>query len=954
MLPVIHLILIINLRVQKMGAYFPWHTKTIESVAHELNTDPEQGLSNKEASSRLLSYKLNETLESIRTPWSSIFLRQQVSLMIPIFLIAIIYMLYLWYSNNEYNYLMSGFVVFGILIVNIILSSFLEIKSEKHYQFIRKIARNSTFTKVLRNGHVNLIKTTEVVPGDIICFETGDRITADGRLIDAKDLTIDESSIFGTIGSVYKSPDIISENPPIHKRNNMVFKGSLVTSGSGKAIVTATGKQTQSASVQKSQKVPQRSSMIEKEVSNKGIVLFAISFVVSALIGVGMIILGMKWQEGIILSLSFFMATWPAGMLESIALALTVGIKRLNDINVIVRRFSKAERLADITYLCSNKKGIMTENRMKVRKIFVDGHILDLDESGNNQEWDGFSVSVEEENPDLPLLLTIASLSTNARIKKNTEGWSIDGDITEGELIIAAEKGGINKEELELTLTKIKELPYDAERKRTTTIYKDIEGEIYVFTRGNLETILDVSSNMQLHGYVDDLDISRLRAIWAVSYNFAKDFTQSIGLAYRKLKSLPETYTVDNIERDLIFVGIMGLVDPPRSDTKEAVEECLAGSIKPVLFTEDSEDTAFSFAQNLGMVKSESEILTGEDLDTMGERKFSDIYNRFSVYANISPSHKVRVIRAMKENNEVTAMIGDSIYDAPAIREANIGFSRGKIPASASVDSADLVLMDESFASSVNAIRNIRVTHNNIRKIIRYFLSGSLAISFVFLIGLFLGTFWKGIKLPPLSLIHILWFNTIAVAIPAIAIIFRSASSKMTEDMYLHGSIFNNELKGNILIRGLLTGIFAIIAYIFSFGPTESWNTNQEHASTAVLTILVMSQLAFAFQCCSNRNKFFSKFISNKLMVILFFIVLLVHLSVVYIPIVNKIFGTKPLSLIDWIPIVVAFAILSLPLDEIFTTHVEYEEEKEYESEYSEEPANEAEASDEVNTTDDA
>ena len=935
-----------------MHTYFPWHTETIESVAHELNTDPEQGLSNKEANSRLLSYKANETFEQIKTPWSNIFLRQQASLMIPIFLITIIYMFYLWYSSNESHYLMNGFVIAGVLIVNIILSSAIETKSEKHYQFIRKVARNSTFTKVLRNGHINLVKTTDVVPGDVICFEIGDRITADGRLIYAKDLTIDESAIFGTIGSAHKDPNTLNENFPIHQRNNMVFKGSLVTSGSGKAIVTATGKQTQIANVRKSKEIPDRSSAVEREISNKGIVLFVLSVVISILIGLGMIFLGMKWQEGIILSLSFFMSAWPIGMLESVALTLTVGIKRLNDMNVIVRRFSKAEKLADITTLCSNKKGIMTENRMTVKKIFVDGHIIDIDEESNNPEWDGFSVSVEEENPDLPLLLTIASLSTNARIKKTTEGWSIDGDTAEGELVIAAEKGGINKEELELSLTKIKELPYDAERKRITTIYKDIEGEIFVFTRGNLETILDVCSNMQLHGFVDDLDISRLRAIWAVSYSFAKDFTQSIGLAYRKLKSEPETYTVENIERDLIFVGLMGLVDPPRADTKKAIEDCLSGSIKPILFTEDSEDTAFSFAQNIGIAKSESEVLTGEDLDTIGEGKFSDIYNRFSVYANISPPHKVRVIRAMKENKEITAMIGDSIYDAPAIREANIGFSRGKIPASITIDSADIVLMDDSFASSVNAIRSARITQNNIRKVIRYFLSGSLAISFAFLLGLVIGTFWKDVKIQPLSLIHILWFNTIAVAIPAIAIIFRSVSGDMSEDMYLRGSVFSNEIKGNILIRGLLTGIFAVIAYIFSFGPAESWDTNQEHARTAVLTILVMSQLAFAFQCSASRTGFFSKFVSSKLMVFLFIIVLLMHLLIIYIPFINTIFGTKPLSLIDWIPIVVAFLILSLPLDEIFTTRVEYEEEVSPESEYKEDLANETEISNETSADD--
>jgi len=791
------------------------------------------------------------------------------------------------------------------------------------------------YTKVLRSGHINAIRNTEIVPGDIICFEIGDRIAADGRLIEANYLSTDDSSIFDTRESTEKTASTIEEDVPVNKRINMVYMGSMVVAGSGKAIVTAIGKQTQIARKTKHHALPPQNSMIESEISRKGLWFALICVILSLVLGTGMVLLELKYTgelkytDGIVLCLSFLIALWPMGIMGPTSMALTNGIDRLGKLKVIIRKFAGAERLASLTCICTNKKGILTENRMTAKKLFVDGHIIDVDEDINHPDWDEFVRSSEEENPDLSLLLTIACMSTNTEVKNTTEGWMIDGDAVEGELIITALKGGVNKDEVGLSLTKLADIPYDAERKRFTAILKDTSGDIFVFTRGILESILDISDDMQLHGYVDNLDIGRLRAIWAVNHNFATDFMQTIAFAYRKLKAEPDSYTSEFIERDMIFVGMLGLVDPPRADTKNSVEKSIACSIKPILFTEDSEDTALSFAQNVSIAQSESEILGADDLDGLTEKKFFDIYDRFSVYADISPSHKSRIIKALNENGETTAMIGESVYDVVAIKQADIGIAKGQTASSVCVEASDMVLMDGSFSSAVSAIENMRTTYVNIKKVIRYFLSGSIAMATTLLITMIISIFWKDIPFPPLSLLHILWINTFAICIPSIAIAFRpSIESDMFEMAHSTGKIINGELKSNIFIRGIFASIFALIAYFYSFSTDRSMGVNYDRAMTEALTILFVSQLAFAFQCCANNKGFFSKFISNRLLLILFIVSVLIHLAIIYVPFANNIFGTKPLSLVDWIPIVAAFAIFSIPFDELFTTHVEYEEKK--------------------------
>ncbi len=911
-----------------MSSSFPWHTQEFDSVAHELNTDPEQGLSNKEATSRLATYGCNELRETHRSPWLKILLRQNISLIIPVLVLASVILV------NAQELLSSAVFVIGILVAGIILSSLQEAKSEGILRSLRRLANRSMYARVLRSGHVSLVKATELVPGDIICLEEGDRIAADGRLIKAKQLTIDEFAITNTAEPVEKDVAALDKDAPLHPiylRKNMVFMGSIVTSGSGRAIVTETGARTQASRTLAAWAAKAKSarwSLLEARLSKKGLWFGGGCIIVSALLWVAIITLlpDMLMLDGAIIALSFLVAAWPMGLIEAITMALTVSMKKLDEHQIAIRNFPGAEALASVTVICSDKKGIMTENQMTVKKVFVDGGIMDVEGDGYDPESGGFPPNAEEDNPDLPLLLTVASMCTDAEVKNTPEGWNLIGDPTEGALVIAAMKGGMNKDELGLSLTKIAEFPFDPERKRMSVVYRSAQDELFIFARGSLEMILDISDNIQLHGRVDNLDVARRRAIWAVNQSFARDSMQNMAFAYCQLRDEPEEYTVEEVESGLVFVGMMGIADPSRADTESAIRRCLANSIKPVMFADGSVDTAFAFAYKLGLAQDGDEILTGEELDILGDKEYSSLAERFSVYADILPAHKLRIVRTLKEKGEVTAIIGGHASNADSIKESDVGIVAGRTGSSATTEAADIVVMDDSFATVVDAIEVMRRAYGNARKLIRYFLSGSMAVAGTILVSLIISLLWKNFPYPPLLFPHVLWIGLFAVSIPALAIIFNPVAGDTTKDKpYPRGSVFDDKLRSEILIRGMLTTILALIVFAFSLGR----EMDQGRAMTATISLLVMAQLVFAFQCRRTPDEgFFRKFLTSKLLLVITLLVVLLHLCVVYIPVISELFGTESLRLVDWIPILIALVICSLPLDELFVSGVEEEEEE--------------------------
>lgn len=921
----------------KMASSFLWHTQEIDSVAHELKTDLEQGLSSKEASSRLPTYGFNELPEADHIPVLSILLRQQISLMIPVLVVVCVILI----LGDMWS---SAFVVMGILGVNIIFSLCQIIMSQKFLKTIKKLASRSKYAGVLRSGHVRLVKTTELVPGDIICFEKGDLIVADGRLIEANDLTIDESLIMRTVQMSEKHVDALDEGVSVRDRPNMVFMGTIAIAGKGRAIVTSTGSQTQVAKMVKTQDAEATESwwsLLGTNLSRKGLWFAIICIICLAALWAILTISGTLSLAGVMIGLCLLVAIWPMGLSEAVSMTLAIGMKRLSENNIAIQSFPGAEALANATVICSDKEGILTQKEITVKRLFVDGRIMDIEGDGYDPESGGFPPDAEEENPDLPFLLTVAAMCTNTEIKNTPAGWSIIGDPAEGALLVAALKGGINKDELGLSLTKIGEFPFDYERKRMTTVYKSSKDEIFVFTKGFLETVLDVCSNIQLHGYVDLLDIGRHRAIWAVNHSFARDGMQNIAFAYCQLEEEPDEYTIQTIERNLVFIGIAGIIDPLRADAKSAIQKCLTGSIQPIILTDDYVDTTTAIANNLGIIKDGTEVLAGEELDILGEKEYANLAGRFSAYANISPDHRIRIVRTLKDQSEIIAIVSNHTSDSDIITEADIGIAAGQSGYSVATEAADIILMDNSFATAVKAIETMRAAYGNTRKLTRYLLSGSVATVGAILIALIINIFQKGFLPSSLSslymlFIYVLWINIVGGSIPAFAIIFNPVTDGSIKDgPYSRKKILDDGLIGKILIRGLLMAFLAMIAFAFSLGSRG----DQSRAMTAALSMLVVSQIAFAFQCRYTPDEgFFRKYFTNKLLLIMAFLAVLIHASIIYIPTLSQIFGTTSLSLIDWAPIAAAFIICSLPLDELFSTRVEEDAEEAAEKDSSEKP----------------
>lgn len=921
-----------------MRSDFHWYKYDIQSVAHELKTDLEQGLSNKEALSRLQSYKRNELPDEPGIPVSHTLFRIIISTMLPILLAFSAYLIYLWSEGEEDRMLILGIVIISILIIKIILSSFKELRSDKYLYSLRKIAHDATFAKVMRSGHITFVKVTELVPGDVMYFEAGDQIPADGRVVEARHLNVDESIITGNSTPVEKNTDIIDVAAQASQIRNMVFMKSVVKTGRGAAIVTAIGNGTLFAQKSiKDDSIIQRSKF-DLSLSKNMLWFALICLICSSAIGGILIYFNEKTIiEGVTAGIILMMSAWPAGIIEAVTMTFAVGMKKLSESQIVVKNLPGAEKLADVEQICCNKRGIMTEGKMTVNKIFVDGEIIEIRED----EYESKAL-IENKNADLPLLLSVASLCTNTDVKDSTDGWTIEGDPTEGALIIAGKKGKINKEDLLLSLTRIGEIPYDYERRRQSVIYKDNKGEIFVFTRGAVDAILDVCTDIQLHGDLESLTNSRVRAIKALNRKFAKEknHAECVALAYYQIEGqLPHSYDAKMIEQDMIFLGMMRLIDYPRPDTKSAVRKCLMGGIKPIMLTDEPKESSLEFAKELGMAQGEANILTGEELKTLSDRNFYDIHNRFSVFSEVLPSQKARIIRTLKETEHITAMIGINTSDVEAIREADVKLSAGKTGSSSIVHESDVLILDGSFNTAIKAVEGTRNILQNVKRIIRYFFSVSIATSAIVLISFIVSILWNKPAFPPLSLLQVLWLNIAAIVIPAFGIIFNPITSYSLEDgAYVNRRIFNNELKINILIRSLLTTIFALIVYVFSLGPVDCWAINQERARTATMTILFMSQIAFAFQCCrTNEIGFFRKFFSNKILITLSVIVIIMHLSIIYVPYLSEIFETSSLTWMDWIPIVIAFAIFWLPLDELFTTSREYDDEQEivYENEES-------------------
>ncbi|MEM2567990.1 MAG: cation-translocating P-type ATPase [Candidatus Bathyarchaeia archaeon] len=751
----------------------PWHALEIREVLDALETSP-KGLTSAEAAKRLQKFGYNELVERKRVTPLQIFLNQFKDIFVIMLLVAIVFSIIIgWYKGGEFEEYVDAITIGAIVALNAVVGFVQEYRSEKAIEAMKKLA--APRARILRDGKETVIPAREVVPGDVILLEAGDRIPADARLFDVVDLKTDEAALTGESTPIDKTTEVIDEKTPVSDRRNMVFMGTHVTYGRGKAIVVATGMSTEFGKIAEMvQAVEEEETPLKQKLERFAKKLALIIIIACAIIFTLEII-----REGYHLKniLDMFMtavalavSAVPEGLPAVVTVCLALGARELAKRNAILRRLSSAETLGATTVICSDKTGTLTKGEMTVRKIYVGGKVVDVTGVGYEAKGD-FLLNGELIDPknddDLRLLLGAAALCTNAQY----DGKSIIGDTTEGALIVVAAKAGMLKEDLEKVYPRVREVPFTSERKRMTTVHKSSDGNLQAYVKGAPEVVLERCAHVLSDGKIMPLTEKKRRSILEINEIMAKDALRVLGVAFKELgHTSPEKIDVEELESGLIFVGLLGMIDPPREEAKVAIKKCEEAGIKTIMITGDHKLTAVAVAKELGMLKtgegnsSNNIVLTGAELDTLSDEEFEKIVEKVVVYARVSPEHKLRIVKALKKKGHIVAMTGDGVNDAPALKQSDIGVAMGITGTDVTREAADIVLADDNFATIVTAVEGGRGIYDNIRKFSFFLMRcnfDELAL---------IGTFaLLGLELP-LTAPMILWLNLVTDGGPALAL----------------------------------------------------------------------------------------------------------------------------------------------------------------------------------------
>lgn len=862
------------------------------------------GLSEKEAKLKLQKHGLNTIAGKKKVSVFSMILDQFNDFMVMILLAATAVSAFMGDTTEAVT-------IISIVIVNAIMGFIQEFRTERTLEALKDLAAPTA--RVIRDGVLCSIPAEEIVPGDLIVLESGDRVPADATLIEVNGLQVDESLLTGESLPVEKEIESShGKGSGIGDKKGVVYMGSVVTMGRAKAIVYATGMDTEMGRIADMiQNIEDEETPLQKRLEHLGKIIAVGCLVICAIVSLAGILRGEELLDMLLEGISLAVAAVPEGLPAIVTVSLALGVQRMLKRNALIRKLPAVETLGCASVICSDKTGTLTENKMTVRKIFAGDNIFDVKGNGydlqgaillNNREIDASG------SKPLKLLLEIAGCCNNAEISRTSpekgfldkiksavskqEKWEIKGDPTEGALLVAAAKGGITKEILEKTYFRMDELPFDSDRKCMSVICGNFKGETFVFTKGAPDIILDKCSKIHTSRGTEDLNAFAKKRILKVNDNMAGEALRVLGFAYKKLDS--RNYKRDDLEKNLTFVGLMGMIDPPRKEALEAVQKCRIAGIKPVMITGDHKVTAAAIARELSILGSGDKVLTGAELDEMSESKLEKIAGEVSVYARVSPKHKLMIVRALKKLGHIVAMTGDGVNDAPAVKEADIGVSMGITGTDVTKEASSMILLDDNFATIVAAIEEGRVIYNNIRKFIRYMLACNIGE----VLTMFLGTL-LGLPLPLLP-IQILWVNLVTDGLPAIALGFDPPEKDvmMRKPRGAKESIFSDGLLGLILFRGILIGLTTLAV----FASLLYFTGNTDTARTAAFATLVVTQLIHVFECKSERKNIFEVPIFNNLYLIGAVLCSTVMLLIVlYVPFLQSIFKTVALTYNDWL-----------------------------------------------------
>ncbi|CAH1207213.1 Calcium-transporting ATPase [Paenibacillus plantiphilus] len=893
-----------------------WHQMETNDLAQALSASLETGLTQSEAIERLQQNGRNELSEGEKASPVALFLGQFKDFMVLVLMGATLI------SGLLGEYL-DAITIVAIIVLNAVLGFVQEYRAERSLRALK--ALSAPVAKVMRSGAIDAVPATDLVIGDIVVLESGDRIPADIRLVEANSCYCEESALTGESVPVGKHCTSIQESElPLGDMKNVGFMGTMVTRGTAKGIVIRTGMGTEMGKI--ADLIQQTESMetpLQHRLEQLGKILIVVALALTVIVVLAGILHGQPAYEMFLAGVSLAVAAIPEGLPAIVTIALALGVQRMIKRRAIVRKLPSVETLGCASVICSDKTGTLTQNKMTVTNVWVSGRQLDV--TGEGYEPSGTVVEdgkVVDIKNDLPLrrLLQVSALCNNASFAKVEvetetkrkkgkeisvhEEWVLKGDPTEGALTVLAAKLGVTAKSLDGLYKRVKEYPFDSDRKRMSVLVSHQGGRL-ICTKGAPDMLMQQCSYILWDGKVVPFTATLKSKVAAAGEGMAQSALRVLGMAYRDLRPNDAFEHEAEVENQLVFVGLTGMIDPPRREAREAITTCRRAGIKTVMITGDHQLTAEAIAGQLGIMPRGGLSLSGIQLGAMNDDELDRIVDTTYVYARVSPEHKLRIVKALQRKGHVVAMTGDGVNDAPAIKAADIGIAMGITGTDVTKEASSLVLSDDNFATIVAAIEEGRGIYENIRKFIRYLLASNvgeiLTMFFAMLAGLPL----------PLVPIQILWVNLVTDGLPAMALGVDQAEKDLMQQKprAAKENIFSRRLGWKIISRGFLIGLCTLGAFWITLKQSSGSPSNLIEAQTVAFATLVMAQLIHVFDCRSSRSIFHRNILQNKYLVFAVLSSLLLMLGVLYIDFLQPIFKTVPLDFRHWCLVLVAAGI---------------------------------------------
>ncbi|ELC8418153.1 MAG: calcium-transporting P-type ATPase, PMR1-type [Clostridium perfringens] len=861
-----------------------WYKKSKNEILQELDVDEKNGLSSTEALRRLEKYGKNKLETKKKKTLFKQFLSQLKDVMIYILIIAAIISAFLGEISD-------ALIILLVIIINAVIGVIQESKAEKALDALKELSTPKALVK--RDGSLKEILSEDIVPGDIVIIDAGRYIPGDLRLIDTANLKIEESAFTGESVPSEKDASFLPDKEiPIGDQNNMAFMSTLATYGRGVGVVVSTGMNTEIGKIAKMiEQEENDETPLQKKLSELGKILGFLAVGICILIFIISFFQGRDLLEMFLTSISLAVAAIPEGLPAIVAIVLALGVQRMVKKNAIIRKLPAVETLGSVSIICSDKTGTLTQNKMTVTTVYTnDSYIKESEFNLNDNES--------------KLLVDCMVLCNDATYSEKSQ----TGDPTEIALLESPFKLNILKEKLEKEFKRIDEIPFDSDRKLMTTVNLVDDKKARVFTKGALDSILSICNKISINGKLLDFTKEYKAKVLENSNIMSDKALRVLAFAYKDISK--ENIVLDSLEKDLVFIGMVGMIDPPRLEVKDSIKLCKSAGITPVMITGDHKNTAFAIANELGIAEDISQAITGHEIDRFKEEEFNEKIINYRVFARVSPEHKVKIVKAFKSHGNIVSMTGDGVNDAPSLKAADIGVAMGITGTDVSKGASDMILTDDNFSTIVSAVEEGRKIYLNIKKSIVFLLSCNLGEILTLFTAILLN--WNS----PLQPIHILWVNLITDSFPALAL----GVDKTKEDVMNNPprnpkeSIFIKSDKIQLIINGVLIG--GITLFAFKLGE-RLYADSLIHAQTMAFVVLSVSQLFLSLSLRSNTKSAFSLGIfSNKYLVYSILLGIFLQVIIISISFIANIFKVTPLLLYDWI-VVILVSLIPFAINEI-------------------------------------